>query len=289
MVCDGITGEVQQSIEYLPGGHIFRSENYGTQPYMFCGKELITMHGLSQYDSNARFQHSTQPRFSSIDPLADLNYDISPYAYSSCDPVNKIDPLGLTDYYNLNGRMVHHVDDDSDDKYLVLTFENDIDAIQKIVGEGYYIFISSASFLGLIKESYNKTVKQNKEFGFMAGQKGSFSSIVTGTSNSIKKEWESAVEELHQMNDQYLFDFHTHIQSNEGNTNLSSPVDQQFSKDAQINILLGFKNVKTPINDTFPIQYNTRYQPYIVFYSRKGDITSISYSKFVSVLKKMFK
>ncbi len=199
MVCDGITGEVRQSLEYLPSGYVFRSDNYAEQPYMFCGKELVKMHGINLYDSNARFQHYDIPRFTALDPLAYLNYDKSPYMYSSCDPVNKIDPFGLTDYYNLDGRLVHHVDDDSDYKYLVLTFENDIDAIQKTIGEGYYIFISSASFLDLIKESYKKTVQQNKEFGFMAGQKGGFSSIVMGTSNSIKKEWESAVEELCQI------------------------------------------------------------------------------------------
>ena len=96
MVCDGITGEVQQSIEYLPSGHIFRSENYGTQPYMFCGKELITMHGLNLYDSNARFQHSTQPRFSSMDPQAEKYYSLSPYNYAGNDPVNAADPSGMT-------------------------------------------------------------------------------------------------------------------------------------------------------------------------------------------------
>lgn len=108
-------------------------------------------------------------------------------------------------------------------------------------------------------------------------------------SNSIKKEWESAVEELCQMNDQYLFDFHTHIQSDEGDTNMSSPVDKQFSGDAQVNILLGFRNIKSPINDTFPIQYSSRYQPYIVFYNKERDITSLPYRNFVTVLKRMFK
>ncbi len=44
MVCDGITGEVRQSLEYLPSGYVFRSDNYAEQPYMFCGKELVKMH-----------------------------------------------------------------------------------------------------------------------------------------------------------------------------------------------------------------------------------------------------
>ena len=91
MVCDGMTGEVRQSLEYLPSGEIFRAENYPEQSYMFCGKELMTMHGWNMYDSNARFQHSRQPRFSSLDPLAEKYYNLSPYNYAGNDFVNLVD------------------------------------------------------------------------------------------------------------------------------------------------------------------------------------------------------
>ena len=94
MTVDGITGEVRQSLEYLPSGYVFRSDNYAEQPYMFCGKELVKMHGWNMYDSNARFQHSKQPRFSSIDPLAEKYYNLSPYNYAGNDPVNAADPSG---------------------------------------------------------------------------------------------------------------------------------------------------------------------------------------------------
>ena len=73
-VCDAITGETMQQIEYLPSGMVFRrSNNYGDdyQKLEFCGKERIDMHNYSVYDSQARFQYAKIPRFLSIDPLCE--------------------------------------------------------------------------------------------------------------------------------------------------------------------------------------------------------------------------
>ena len=106
MVCDGITGEVRQSLEYLPSGYVFRSDNYAEQPYMFCGKELVKMHGWNMYDSNARFQHKDLPRFTSMDPLAEKYYSLSPYNYAGNDPVNAADPSGESPVYNIYGKFL---------------------------------------------------------------------------------------------------------------------------------------------------------------------------------------
>ena len=89
------TGNARQNMEYLPSGYVFRSDNYAEQPYMFCGKELVKMHGINLYDSNARFQHKDLPRFTSMDPLAEWDFATSPYAYCQNDFVNLVDPWGL--------------------------------------------------------------------------------------------------------------------------------------------------------------------------------------------------
>ena len=93
-VCNGKNGEVLQSMEYTPTGLIFRRRNYEYQPKRFCGKEELTMHGYNMYDSGARFQYSLIPRFSTMDPLCEKYYDVSPYAYCNGDPVNLVDPDG---------------------------------------------------------------------------------------------------------------------------------------------------------------------------------------------------
>ena len=95
MTVDGVTGDVEQSLGYLPSGYVCHSENYGRQPFRFCGKELLTMHGWDMYDSFARFQHDYLPRFTQMDPLAEWDYATSPYAYCQNDFVNLVDPWGL--------------------------------------------------------------------------------------------------------------------------------------------------------------------------------------------------
>ena len=95
MTVDGVTGVVEQSLEYLPSGYVCHSENYGRQPFRFCGKELLTMHGWDMYDSFARYQYARLPRFSTMDPLAEWDYATSPYAYCQNDFVNLVDPWGL--------------------------------------------------------------------------------------------------------------------------------------------------------------------------------------------------
>ena len=94
LVCNGNTGEVVQSLEYLPSGVIFRSRNFDRQPYRFTGKELLSAHGLDWYDSGACMQEFHIPRFTTMDPLCEKYYSISPYAYCNNNPVKYIDSDG---------------------------------------------------------------------------------------------------------------------------------------------------------------------------------------------------
>ncbi|MEG1523371.1 MAG: RHS repeat-associated core domain-containing protein, partial [Bacteroidales bacterium] len=102
---------MEQNIEYLPSGSILKCTESNTvlQPNRFCGKEELTMHGYDMYDSKARFLTSKCLRFTSLDPLAEKYYSISPYAYCGNNPVNKIDPDGRREWpvnptYNGYGR-----------------------------------------------------------------------------------------------------------------------------------------------------------------------------------------
>lgn len=92
--CDGETGSVLQSMEYLPSGAIFRRTGYDVQSRRFCGKEELAMHGFDMYDSDARLQYTRIPRFSTMDPLLEKYYHLSPYAYCANDFTHLIDPDG---------------------------------------------------------------------------------------------------------------------------------------------------------------------------------------------------
>ena len=112
LTCDGNSGVVLQSMEYLPSGVTYNQRNYSMQPYRFCGKEEVTLHGFDMYDSQARWQYSLIPRFSSMDPLAEDYYHLSPYAYCAGDPVNLVDPDGrkimISDGTNMYIWMEHN-------------------------------------------------------------------------------------------------------------------------------------------------------------------------------------
>ena len=95
LTCDYETGEVLQSMEYLPSGAIFRRTGYDIQNRRFCGKEELSMHGFNMYDSGARLQCTLVPRFSTMDPLLEKYYDISPYVYCANNLVRFIDPTGM--------------------------------------------------------------------------------------------------------------------------------------------------------------------------------------------------
>ncbi|MCD8042189.1 MAG: hypothetical protein LUH10_03920 [Tannerellaceae bacterium] len=101
-------GTVKQTNEYYPFGNLF-AESTGSeqQLYKYNGKELDTAQDLNLYDYHARHYDPKIARFTTIDPLAEKYYNISPYAYCFNNPVNVIDPLGLdtVNVQNVNWSM----------------------------------------------------------------------------------------------------------------------------------------------------------------------------------------
>ena len=69
-------------------------ENSGLQRYKFNGKELDLVHGLRLYDYGARMYDQILGCWTSVDPMAEKYYHISPYVFCENDPVNKIDMHG---------------------------------------------------------------------------------------------------------------------------------------------------------------------------------------------------
>ena len=76
------------------GGTLTQSTNQGVQKYKFIGKELDTMHGLNMYDFGARQLAPTTGLFTSMDPLCEKYYNISPYMYCAGNPIRYVDPDG---------------------------------------------------------------------------------------------------------------------------------------------------------------------------------------------------
>jgi RHS repeat-associated protein len=92
--------------DYDPFGNSMTSPITGLQPtfpagttaspYKYGGKEWNTT--TSTYDFEARQMAPGFHRFTTMDPLCEKYYGISPYAYCANNPVNLVDPDGLTDW-----------------------------------------------------------------------------------------------------------------------------------------------------------------------------------------------
>lgn len=102
---------------YYPFGLLFgESEDPETQCYKYNGKEFDRYHGLDMYDYGARFYDPSICRFTTMDPLCEKYYHLSPYIYCGNNPVNYVDPNGMDWYQDKDGTYqyspeVHSQDD----------------------------------------------------------------------------------------------------------------------------------------------------------------------------------
>ena len=106
------TGTVEQRNDYYPSGALMATSTGGSvQPYKYNGKELERTAGLDLYDYGARWMDSKiGARFTTIDPMCEKYYGISPYVYCKDNPVNLLDPDGrvvIIHYLNQDGKYVY--------------------------------------------------------------------------------------------------------------------------------------------------------------------------------------
>jgi len=103
------TKKTLQRTQYYPSGLPWASntgDNPGQQERKYNGKEFVEMHGYDTYDYGARGYYPAMGRFTSLDPMAEKYYSISPYVYCAGNPVNSIDPDGRDWYQSSNGNSV---------------------------------------------------------------------------------------------------------------------------------------------------------------------------------------
>ena len=100
----------EQMNHYYPFGALMSVSTQGAaQRYKYNGKELDRIHGLNLYDYGARLYDSALGRWTSVDPLAEKYYEISPYAYCANNPVINIDLDGKETYVALNSDGTYRV------------------------------------------------------------------------------------------------------------------------------------------------------------------------------------
>lgn len=116
----GDDGTILQQNDYYPYGerHGNAQLTAGSNRWQFSGKENQQALGYNAYDFGARFYNHLQ--WTTMDPMAEKYYGLSPYAYCAGDPVNYIDPNGKSWFFNeKNGSFVSHIEDEDDKIYLI--------------------------------------------------------------------------------------------------------------------------------------------------------------------------
>lgn len=101
MVVDS-NDNIRETINYYPFGSEMQMVNPAlltggtSHPFRFTGKELDRMNSLNMYDFGARlFDVAGVPMWTSVDPLCEKYYHITPYSYCAGNPVNRFDSDGM--------------------------------------------------------------------------------------------------------------------------------------------------------------------------------------------------
>ncbi|MBQ9669833.1 MAG: RHS repeat-associated core domain-containing protein [Prevotella sp.] len=97
-------GNVVQHNEYYAFGGLISDlcTGAGIQGYRFQGKELEREHGLNWNYHGARYADMLTGGWTTVDPLAESFYSISPYAFCANNTAMYIDPNGMASWYTNN-------------------------------------------------------------------------------------------------------------------------------------------------------------------------------------------
>ena len=137
----------------------------GTNPltrYMYSGKEWDR--ALSLYDFSARYyKPSANASFTTMDPLCEKYYSISPYAYCAGNPVNLMDPDGMR-FTERSQQYINHFISYTEIKMKELQRKVDKDKSDLVTANGRKA--------KLLKKSIEKKEQQIKEFSEVLGEIG---------------------------------------------------------------------------------------------------------------------
>jgi RHS repeat-associated protein len=115
-------------IENIPTPFVRQVPNSGYQ-YKFNVKELQDELGLNIYDYGARNYDPALGRWMNMDPLEEIAPDKTSYHFVSNNPINRIDPNGLTDYeINSKGEVVKTIENKKADNFYMV--DNDGNRIE---------------------------------------------------------------------------------------------------------------------------------------------------------------
>ena len=106
-----------QKMQYYPSGLTWNQQSGAVEhPYRYNGKEFVEQFGLDEYDSKARWYYPAIARTTTMDPLCEKYYDISPYAWCGNNIVRNVDSDGKDVWeFDERGSVVNRIADKTQD------------------------------------------------------------------------------------------------------------------------------------------------------------------------------
>ncbi len=144
----------QRMFYYASGLPMGISTGQDLQARKYGDKEFDEMHGLNEYDSEARRYYPAICRTTTIDPLCEKYYSASPYAWCGNSPVNAIDPNGKKWFYYPYSPELEDVRQEY--------FWEDEDFIYKTLEDGSKIKLQGYDAIVVFEGSKYETLGENK-------------------------------------------------------------------------------------------------------------------------------
>jgi RHS repeat-associated protein len=309
--------DVLQETHYYPFGMTMEGEwqnivNGPENKYLYNGKELNSDFGLDWIDYGARYYDAAIGRWGQVDPLAEMYYSTSGYAYVLNNPIGLIDPNGMfaappTDFYNLKGNKVKHIADDKDDKKLVLTFSRRSKKVNQAIANGLVIRVHTNEEIAAMENAYEQTeasATKDKRYekGFVGGTDANGNVVISELDEGMTKpngtvlvDGASGEKKQLQAGASIEYTAHTHPYhvDDSGKTTLSSGFAQPSGNVKENEGDLGYQN---KVEGKYGTKYsmilgyrNNGGTPRINFFNSSNMNISIDLSKYKKAIKKINK
>lgn len=221
-------------------------------------------------------------RFSSVDPLCEKYYGMSPYAYCKCNPINRIDPDGMDDYFNTEGKHYLHTDNNSD---LIHIVSNKVGKSLKNGNLSPNEVSSLASFSlnvaktcqKIYKEGYQQKDGSIVEVGNVVMNGGQVKEKSSSTSHEIIFNLtDSEVKDAEAFIHYHPMKFNSYEGAGFSLATEPSGVDKDTFKHFETNIIVGWldKRNMQSVNTISSVNRFEPYNPGIAIYHRDENVAS---------------
>lgn len=154
-----MNGQVVETNNYYPFGGFYREDdNSNSQKWKFGNKELDRT--IDQYHWGFRVYDPTVGAFTTVDPMCELNYGMTPYSFANNNPANYTDLFGLETYSWDDFRKhwrdfdVNKDDVELPNVYCIASKPDDQDEILGETSDGLGRFDNFAKFFQKLNEKF---------------------------------------------------------------------------------------------------------------------------------------